>query len=326
MRPFRFIVLLILNFAIVSSFSEEFNTLSPTEKAQGWQLMFDGKSLDGWHSYRQTTITTGKWAIADSAIYRKEQGANAILAPNQFAFQDFEISIDWKVPDIGNSGIFLRYLETEESENVRTGPESQICGKQHLDYGQGTALTSPGACYAMYPPAVAWIKPADQYNTFRVVAYGKRIAHFGNGIRLLQYEIGSADWTTRFEASKYKFFPLYGDVHAGKLFLQDHGSPVWFRNLKIRPLTKDPWTDSTFQWPDQVSAIRWTGHHNAKLALRSSTMSGNRILFRNSTVSGTPAWFDLVGHAGLVLPNQGENNYFWETSPTHAGRDTGAEK
>ncbi len=166
--------------------AEDFNVLTDSEKAAGWRLMFDGKTLAGWHDYRKDGITTGKWVLADSAIYRKEQGANAILAPNEFTYQDFEISIDWKIPDAGNSGIFLRYLETEESENVRTGPESQICGCQHLDYRDGTALTSPGACYAMYPPVKAWIKPADQYNTFHVIMFNKRVAHYGNGMKLLE--------------------------------------------------------------------------------------------------------------------------------------------
>ena len=85
--------------------------------------------------------------------------------------------------------------------------------------------------------------------------YEKRVAHFGNGIRLLEYEMGSPDWLDKYGKSKYASFPLYGDVHAGKLFLQDHASTVWYRNIKIRALTEDPWTDQDFAWPDQGTGI-----------------------------------------------------------------------
>jgi hypothetical protein len=265
--------LILGSLTLQSASAVEYNVLTAAEKAQGWQLMFDGKSLTGWHSYGKTNISTGKWAIADSAIYRKEQGANAILAPNQFAFQDFELSIDYKIPDIGNSGIFLRYLEVDPSEFIRTGPEAQICGKLHADYSDGVGIHSPGACYDMFAPRKAWIKSADEYNTFRIVVFNKRVAHYGNGIKLLEYEIDSPEWKTQYQLSKYSFFPQYGEVHKGKVMLQDHVSPVWFRNIKIRPLTTDPWTDTAFQWPDKpVSNI-----HSRKLGLKA-----NRTKFATS--------------------------------------------
>jgi hypothetical protein len=235
--------------------AQEVNVLTEAEQAAGWQLMFDGKSLAGWHSFKKTTISESGWIIKDSSVYLRGPAVGALLAPEKFAFKNFEIAIDWKIADGGNSGIFLRYLETEASENIRTGPESQVCGKLHSDYKSGATATSPGACYAMYPPAQPWIKPAEQYNTFHVVMYEKRVAHFGNGVRLLEYEIGSPDWTAKYEVSKYASFPLYGDIHAGKLFLQDHASPVWYRNIKIRPLARDPWADSAFVWPDQMTGI-----------------------------------------------------------------------
>ena len=134
--------------------------------------------------------------------------AGGLLAPEEFVLKNFEISLDWKVPDSGNSGIFLRYLESEASENLRTGPESQVCGKLHSDYKGGMTATSAGACYGMYAPAKPWIRPAEEYNTFRVVMYENRVAHFGNGMRLLEYVIGSEDWKAKYEVSKYASFPF----------------------------------------------------------------------------------------------------------------------
>ncbi len=262
------------------------NTLSEAELAQGWQLMFDGKTLNGWHSFKKTAITENGWIINDSAIYLRGPAAGALLAPEAFVLKNFEISLDWKVPDSGNSGIFLRYLETEASENVRTGPESQVCGKLHSDYKGGITATSAGACYAMYAPAKPWIRPAEEYNTFRVVMYENRVAHFGNGMRLLDYMIGSDDWKTKYAASKYASFPLYGDIHAGKLFLQDHASHVWYRNLKIRPLTADPWTTPGYVWPDQEAGIaprpRGEGALSGLSGLRITRTGEGRLLLELS--------------------------------------------
>lgn len=237
-----------------STRAQEPNTLTPAETAQGWQLMFDGKSLSGWHSYRKPSITDNGWIIKDSSVYLRGPAAGALLAPEQFVYRNFDISVDWKLPDSGNSGIFLRYLETEEKEATRTGPETQICGKLHPDYRGGTSMTSPGACYAMFAPSRPWIRPMDEFNTLRIIMYENRVAHYGNGVKLLEYVVGDSVWTARYAVSKYNTFPLYGDIHAGKLFLQDHQSHVWYRNVKIRPLTKDPWLDSAFTWPDRLVA------------------------------------------------------------------------
>src|SRR3954467_4304615 len=73
------------------------NSLTEAEKAQGWMLMFDGKTSAGWHSYRKTTISSGGWVISDSALFRRDAVAGSILAPDKFVYQDFEISIDWKI-------------------------------------------------------------------------------------------------------------------------------------------------------------------------------------------------------------------------------------
>jgi hypothetical protein len=264
--------------------SQEVNVLTEAEKAQGWQLMFDGRNLTGWHSYKKTHITLNGWIIKDSSIYMRGPAAGAILAPEAFVLQNFEISIDWKTPDSGNSGIFLRYLEKEESENVRTGPESQVCGRLRNDYKTGTEVTSPGACYDMYAPVLPWIKSADQFNTFHVIMYENHVAHYGNGKRLLEYVIGSPDWLAKFKDSKYSAFTLYGDIHPGKLFLQDHASPVWYRNIKIRELKSDPWATPGFAWPDQNTGIgAGSTARRPVLSIASAGANGLSLRFSSAT-------------------------------------------
>lgn len=297
--------------------SQEPNVLTDAERAQGWQLMFDGKVLTGWHSFRKAGINENGWIIKDSSIYMRGPAAGALLSPAAFTYRNFEISIDWKLPDSGNSGIFMRYLETEESENIRTGPETQICGKSHRDYRGGTAVTSPGACYAMYAPSQPWIKAAEEYNTLHVVMYEEKVAHFGNGKRLLEYAIGDSDWTAKYNVSKYQSFPLYGDIHAGKLFLQDHASHVWYRNIKIRPLANDPWKTDGFAWPDgQVGIARRPAFGRGPAVL---SASGGRLRLRLPR-SGA---FDLVlgdalGKAAARASGSGQEAGFPVTLP--AGR------
>jgi hypothetical protein len=302
---------LIVSLALVPAilYAVEPNVLSESEAAAGWQLMFDGKTLSGWHSFKKSNITENGWIIKDNSIYMRGPAAGGLLAPEEFVFRNFEISLDWKVPDSGNSGIFLRYLESEISENVRTGPESQVCGKLHSDYKGGMTATSAGACYGMYAPAKPWIRPAEEYNTFRVVMYENRVAHFGNGVRLLEYLIGSEDWKAKYEASKYASFPLYGDVHAGKLFLQDHASHVWYRNLKIRPLTADPWATPGYVWPDQETSIALRRNSaSATPGLRITRSSEEQILLH---LSRPTAWLfdlrDLTGRSIKTFSGQGSS-------------------
>ncbi|MEO6095993.1 MAG: DUF1080 domain-containing protein [Fibrobacteria bacterium] len=299
------------------------NTLSQAEEAQGWQLMFDGKSLTGWHSFKMAAISENGWIIKDSSIYLRGPAVGALLAPEAFSFRNFEIAIDWKIADGGNSGIFLRYLETEASENIRTGPESQVCGKSHIDYKTGTTVTSPGACYAMYPPAKLWIKSTEQYNTFHVVMYEKRVAHFGNGIRLLEYTIGSDDWSAKYDTSKYSKFPLYGEVHAGKLFLQDHASPVWFRNIKIRPLAADPWANPDYIWPDQVTGNRvLTGPSASPPRVRLASDPAGRLRLE---ISAAASWelglHDALGHRMGEFRGAGTGSRILELPGGQTGAD-----
>ncbi len=283
----RFLAYLGLHMSLLSpSFAQIPNALTDTEKAEGWQLMFDGRSLSGWHSFKKTSITENGWIVKDSAIYLRGPAAGGLLAPETYAYKNFEIAIDWKLPDSGNSGIFLRYLETEDRESIRTGPETQVCGALHPDYQGGTSVTSPGACYAMYAPAQPWIRPAEEYNTLRVIMYENKVAHYGNGLKLLEYVIGDPDWTARYDSSKYQYFPLYGDIHAGKLFLQDHASHVWYRNVKIRPLARDPWSDPAFLWPDQRTPILAARRAGRAITMR---LGGGRIALS----SESPRRWDL---------------------------------
>lgn len=211
------------------------NTLTKEEEAAGWVLLFDGKSLNGWHK-KDEKVTTSSWVINDSAIHRAASSGGNIYSPG--IAESFELSIDWKIKDEnGNSGVWLRMMESVTEAN-RSGPEIQICGKQHADYSKDKLTV--GACYMMYQPNPhpdQWVKPAGQWNTFKVVMNQKHVEHWGNGVKMVEYEIGSPDWISRQNQAADRIKnPRYGEVHYGNIVLTDHQTLVWYRNIKMRPL------------------------------------------------------------------------------------------
>jgi hypothetical protein len=206
------------------------NTLTPEEKAAGWRLLFDGKTLNGWRGFKSDTPGAG-WNVVDGALTRAGQGGD-IMTVDQFG--DFELLIDWKIAKGGNSGIFFRV--TPEGEQVwHSAPEVQILDNSgHKD---GTSLeTSAGSNYALHAPVRDVTKPVGEWNRVRLVVRGSHVEHWMNGVKLLEYELSSPDWKARVQASKFKEHPGYGRASRGHIALQDHGDLVQFRNIKIRPL------------------------------------------------------------------------------------------
>ena len=141
---------------------------------------------------------------------------------------------DWKVEEGGNSGVMFRVAEGD-GPPWHTGPEFQIL--HNAGHRDGRApITSAGSNYAVHPPARDVTRPVGDWNSARLVARGAHVEHWMNGVKLLDYEIGSDDWTQRVQASKFAPLPRYAREAGGHIAIQDHGDPVAFRNLKIRRL------------------------------------------------------------------------------------------
>jgi hypothetical protein len=207
------------------------NTLTDREKADGWRLLFDGESTKGWRGYRKTEAPAG-WQARGGALARVAKAGDLITAEQ---FDNFELSIDWKISHGGNSGIF--YRATEDTEVIyQNGPEYEI---RDNAFWRDDPYTS-AACYALYPPRKDATRPVGYWNRARMVVRGDRVEHWLNGEQVVAYEINSPDWRKRARPSKYHGrFPGYGQARAGHIGLQDHGDPVWYRNIKIRPLKEE---------------------------------------------------------------------------------------
>jgi hypothetical protein len=200
--------------------------LSEGERAQGWQLLFNGKDpAPQWRGYRKEGFPE-KWVVEDGALMC-QRGGDIITREK---FKNFELSIEWKISPGGNSGIMFRVQETEGSP-WQTGPEIQV-----LDNVGGKDPNKAGWMYALYPASVDATKPAGEWNHFRFLTQNGKCEHWMNGVKYVEYTIGSDDWNEKVAKSKFGKFPGFGKSDTGHLCLQDHGNAVWYRSIKIRLL------------------------------------------------------------------------------------------
>ena len=207
------------------------NTLTAAEKAEGWRLLFDGRTTAGWRGYRSQTVPAG-WEVAEGTL-RKPGVTGDIITREQFG--NFDLRFDWMIAPRGNAGVF--YLATEEYDRIYwSAPEYQL-----LDDGAApdaaNRLTAAGSAYALFPAPPGFVKPANEWNTARILVNDGHVEHWLNGQKLLEYQLGSADWDAKVKASKFKDYPNFARAQRGFIGIQgDHAGMLVLRNVKIRPI------------------------------------------------------------------------------------------
>ena len=194
--------------------------------------MFDGKTLNGWRGYK-TQTASDKWRAINGELVRDGEGEGGDLMTVE-QYGDFDMRFEWKISENGNSGVIYRIAETEPYP-WHTGPEYQILHNQGHSDGK-SPLTQAGSNFAVNAISKDMTKPVGEWNEGRIVAKGNHVEHWLNGVKVVEYEVGSADWNAHVKASKFGKIPPYGTVKRGYIALQDHGNRVSFRNLKIKPL------------------------------------------------------------------------------------------
>ncbi|HWA16228.1 MAG TPA: DUF1080 domain-containing protein [Gemmatimonadales bacterium] len=195
-----------------------------------WVSLFDGVSITEWRGFKQEGVPAG-WTVVDSAI-TKTGDAPDLISKKQY--RNFELELEWRLKQGGNSGIMYRVTE-DADETYETGPEYQVLDDAlHAD-GKNR-LTSAGAAYGLYAQPEGLLKPVGEWNTAKIVVNGNHVEHWLNGTKGVEYELGSPDWTAKVEASKFKQWPGYGKAPQGHIALQNHGDWVAYRNIRIREL------------------------------------------------------------------------------------------
>jgi len=201
------------------------------QSSTGWRVLFDGKTLDAWRGYKTDKVPSG-WRIADGSLV-KDASVGDIVSKDEFG--DFELELDWKIGEAGNSGIF--YRGTEEYDHVYwSAPEYQLLDDIKAADNK-TRLTCAGAAYALYPSPEGHLKPVGEWNRTRIVAKGPHVEHWLNGVKLLEYELWSPDWEAKVKSSKFAAYPNFGRAKKGHIALQgDHTGTLAFRNIRVREI------------------------------------------------------------------------------------------
>lgn len=212
------------------------NTLSAAEDKKGWKLLFDGKTPDGWREYNQKKFPSF-WIIEDNSLTMTSTGGHEsqdIIYPEKY--RSFALSVDFKLTKGANSGIIFQVAEDPKYKfPFETGPEFQVIDHENWrDPLEDWQIC--GANYAMYPPMVRHFKPVGEWNHALLVVDGNHVTQLLNGEVVVKYEKYSEDWKKRRDSGKWKDYPDYGKFDEGFISLQNHGTKVWYRNIKIKEL------------------------------------------------------------------------------------------
>ena len=222
------------------------NDLTKAEVADGWILMFDGESSDGWRGYGKDHFPAG-WEITEGTIKmlgsgRGEAGAKDggdIIYDKEF--DNFHWKLEWKISEGGNSGIFYLGQENPELGPIwKTAPEMQVLDNdKHPDAMLGKdGNRQAGALYDLIPAVPQNAKAVGEWNQVEIIVYKGSVIHKQNGEVVLEYHLWTDEWNELVAGSKFPGLnPDWANVASkGYLGLQDHGDDVWYRNLKVKPL------------------------------------------------------------------------------------------
>jgi hypothetical protein len=227
--------------------SEEANGLAESDKNKEWELLFDGKTTDGWRGINKDTFPSQGWKIQNGTLMinatdgKESDNGGDIITTEQYS--DFVFDWEWKMlTKGGNSGV--KYFVKEglsDNEKYGVGLEYQILDDENFSWmlegkmqpGDYRTLAS---LYEIYPAENKSPKPLGEWNHSRIVAQGKHMEHWLNEVKVLEYERGSDDFRTRVAESKFKQYENFGEAAEGHILLQDHGSEIAFRNVRIKEL------------------------------------------------------------------------------------------
>ncbi|HWH69302.1 MAG TPA: DUF1080 domain-containing protein [Candidatus Sulfotelmatobacter sp.] len=210
------------------------NQLTDLEKAEGWKLLFDGNTTQGWRSFKKQTFPSQGWAVEDGWLHCLGKKGGDVISDAEF--EEFDLQWDWKLEPTGNSGLKYFVLGTRKEA---LGHEYQMLDDaQHPDAKLGAGKRVTASFYDVLKPTVKPpSKPLGEINHSRILAKGNHVEHWLNGVKVLEYECGSEAVRAAVAESKFKNVAGFGARTKGHILLQDHNSNVWFRNVKIRDLS-----------------------------------------------------------------------------------------
>jgi len=227
--------------AEASKVAENTEVKSSDKEQKEWQELFNGDNLEGWKAYNKDSISS-QWKVENGAIaFTPSEGERSSTENiiSEEKFENFELSLEWKIAEGGNSGVMWAVQEDEKyNEPYLTGPEIQVLdNERHPDAKNGLNRTA-GALYDMVPPSEDVTKPAGEWN--------KKVIHIDhkenigwvklNGTKVVEFPVHGEKWKEMVSKSKFSEWESFGTNRTGHIALQDHGNKVWYKNIKIKQL------------------------------------------------------------------------------------------
>ena len=224
------------------------NTLSDSEKRDGWELLFDGKTLTDWRGIGIAGVPEGHWIVDDGCIKKVESGNVPKLPDGQpvkggdlitdTTFNNFILKFEWKVAKESNSGVKYNVIEEYSIENDMSGAlgfEYQV-----IDDVNNKDITKPSqktaSLYDMISAKNSYLKPVGEFNTSMILFDENHGEHWLNGVKVVEYQLDSPEFQKLFVESKYHGHTGFTKHKVARIVLQDHGNVCWYRNIKIKRL------------------------------------------------------------------------------------------
>ena len=217
------------------------NSLTAAEQADGWQLLFDGTSKKSWHVFKSLSDGAA-WKVVDGTLHldpaqRKDDktvGGGDIVTDEEY--DNFHLKVEWKLDSAGNSGIMFYVKEDPKIEKpYHTGPEMQVL--DNAGHKDGKIIKHhAGDLYDLISSSPETVKPVGEWNEAEIIAKDSTLEFYLNGAKVVSTKMWDDNWRKMIAGSKFKEWSTFGTFKSGRIALQDHGDPVWYRNIKIKRL------------------------------------------------------------------------------------------
>lgn len=221
-------------------YAQQLNTLTSKEKADGWQLLFNGKDLKGWHSYLENKAGIA-WQVQNGEIVLNKNAKSkskdyADLTSDQ-EFENFDLKVEWKIEPCGNSGLLFYVNESPEyKETWETGPEMQIVDL-YCSGDSRVLMNRAGDLYDLVAADTEWVTTGGKWNLYEIKAQNGHLQLFQNGHKIVDTQMWDDHWRELIARCKFADMPNFGTFSKGRIAFQGtENGKLWFRNIKIRKL------------------------------------------------------------------------------------------
>ena len=288
---------------------------APARANGEWRPLFDGKTTAGWRGFNQQTLPAG-WKVVDGALTRVDKAGDIVTVDE---FENFELTVEWKIAKGANSGLFYRLDESAaEPEMWTAAPEYQIIDDAGYP-GPLKPTQKTAANYDLDPPQRDATKPAGTWNTTRIVADGSRVEHWLNGQLIVRYELWSDAWKEQVAKSKFKDHPRYAQARRGRIGIQDHGDWASFRNMRIRELPSSASAQSNEAWVPLFNGKDLTGWKNygqEKWIVENGEILGEAVTKEYGYLGTEATYKDFEMRGKFKAEGSGNSGIFYHSSIT----------